>query len=91
VAAHPPTAAPPGGESRVETLRRFAAAFGSILARPERYVLVVAHGLTIRAVLDARPQPVVAGAPYGHVERLTHAALEEAVRRLERWCESPAW
>jgi broad specificity phosphatase PhoE len=91
VAAHPPTEAPPGGESRVETLRRFAAAFRSILARPERVVLVVAHGLTIRAVLDVRPQPVVAGAPYGHAERLTRVRLEQAVRRLERWCESPAW
>ena len=91
VAAHAPTVAPPGGESRVETLRRFARAFRSILVRPERSVLVVAHGLTIRAVLDARPQPVVAGAPYGHAERVRRAELEHAVRRLERWCESPAW
>jgi broad specificity phosphatase PhoE len=83
VAAHAPTEAPPGGESRVETLSRFAAAFRSILARPERVVLVVAHGLTIRAVLDDRPQPVVAGAPYGHSERLTRTSLEQAVRRLE--------
>jgi|SRR6266571_3598674 len=57
VAAHSPTAAPPGGESRVETLRRFAHAFRSILT----------------------------------VERLTRVTLEQAVRRLERWCESPAW
>jgi len=91
VAAHPPTAAPPGGESRVETLRRFAHAFRSILARPEECVLVVAHGLTIRAALDRQPRPVVAGAHYAHAERLTRATFEQAVRRLERWCESPAW
>jgi broad specificity phosphatase PhoE len=91
VSAHAPTESPPGGETRVDALRRFARAFRSILERPERYVLVVAHGMTIRAVLDAQPQPVVAGAPYGYAERLTRAALEEAVRRLERWCESPAW
>jgi broad specificity phosphatase PhoE len=91
IAAHAPTEAPSGGENRVETLRRFTRAFRSILERPERHVLVVAHGLTIAAVLDARPQPVVANAPYGHAERLTRAALEDALHRLERWCESPAW
>jgi broad specificity phosphatase PhoE len=91
VAAHTPTEAPPGGESRVETLWRFASAFRSILARPERYLLVVAHGLTVRAALDPSPQPIVAGAPYGRAERLTQAELEQAVRRLERWCESPTW
>jgi hypothetical protein len=26
----------------------------------------------------------------GHA-RLTRAALEQAMRRLGRWCESPAW
>jgi broad specificity phosphatase PhoE len=91
VAGHVPTDAPPGGESRVQTLRRFARAFRSVLARSERHVVVVAHGLTIRAVLDDRPQPVVAGAPYGAAVRLTHAQLHAAVERLEHWCESPSW
>jgi len=85
VAAHPPTEAPPGGESRVETLRRFASAFREILARPERVVLIVAHGLTIRAVLDERPRPIVADAPYGHAVQMSRAELEQAVQRLERW------
>lgn len=91
VMSQPPTTAPKGGESRVETLRRFAGAFRSILDRPERRVLVVAHGLTIRAALDEHPRPVVADTPYGYAARLTRAELEQAVERLVRWCESPAW
>ena len=91
VEAHPPADAAPGGESRAETLRRFARAFRAVLARPERHVLVVAHGLTIRAVLDERPRPVVAGAPYGASVQLTRGELQAAVERLERWCEDPSW
>ena len=91
VAAHPPSEAAPGGESRVDTLRRFAHAFRMLLARTEQHVLVVAHGLTIRALLDERPQPVVADAPYGQAVRLMHGELQTAVERVERWCKSPSW
>jgi broad specificity phosphatase PhoE len=91
VESHSPSDAPAGGESRVQTLRRFAAAFRAIAARSERRVLVVAHGLTVRALLDERPRPVVAGAAYGDAVSLTRRELEAAVVRLERWCESPAW
>jgi probable phosphoglycerate mutase len=91
ISAHAPTKAVPGGESRAETLARFASAFRDVLARPERHVMVVAHGLTIRALLDERPRPVVAGAPYGDAARLSRAQLRAAVERLERWCKSPSW
>jgi 2,3-bisphosphoglycerate-dependent phosphoglycerate mutase len=91
VGSHPPSEEAPGGESRAGTLRRFAGAFRVVLSRPERHVFVVAHGLTIRALLDPRPQPVVAGAPYGGFVRLTRAQVESAVERLERWCEDPSW
>jgi phosphoserine phosphatase len=91
VASHPPTEPAPGGESRVQTLRRFAAACRSILERRERHILVVAHGLTIRALLDDRPQPVVSGAAYADPAWLQRAEFKQAVERLERWCESPAW
>lgn len=91
VGAHSPSEAAPEGESRVETLRRFARAFRAVLARPERRVFVVAHGLTIRALLDERPQPVVAGARYGESVQLTRTLLQAAVERLERWCEDPSW
>jgi broad specificity phosphatase PhoE len=91
VGSHPPSERAPGGESRAETLSRFARAFRVVLGRPERHVFVVAHGLTIRSLLDRRPQPVVAGAPYGHSVRLTHVEVQAAVERLERWCEDPSW
>jgi hypothetical protein len=87
----PPTAAPDGGESRVETLRRFARAFRVVLARPEPHVLVVAHGLLLRAATDEHPQPEVTGVPYGSFVRLARAELEDAAHRLERWCEAPSW
>jgi probable phosphoglycerate mutase len=91
VAAHPPAEAPPGGESRVATLRRFARAFRALVARPERHVLVVAHGLMLPAAMGERPQPEVTGVPYGSSVRLTRGELERAAERLERWCEAPAW
>jgi len=86
-----PDERPPGGESRVETLARFCRAYREVLARPERHVLVVAHGLTLSALLDERPRPVVAGVPYGTSIRLTRHELADAVARLERWCDAPAW
>jgi alpha-ribazole phosphatase len=91
IAGHPPTLPPPGGESRVETLRRFARGFRAVLARPERIVLVVAHGLALRAVRDERPQPEVTGVPYGSWIRLSRAELEDGVARLDAWCDAPAW
>jgi broad specificity phosphatase PhoE len=91
IEAHDPGETPTGGESRVQTLSRFAHAFREIASRPEDSLLVVAHGLTLRALLDERPQPVVAGAAFGEPVRLTRFELERALDRLERWCESPSW
>jgi broad specificity phosphatase PhoE len=91
VGGHPPDERPPGGESRVETLRRFCGAYRRVLERPERHVLVVAHGLTLSALLDERPRPVVAGVPYAACVRLTGDELAQAVARVERWCDAPAW
>jgi broad specificity phosphatase PhoE len=91
IAAHPPDEAPPGGESRVATLRRFCRAYRALLARPERHVVVVAHGLTVSALTDDVPRPLVAGVEYGSFVRLTRDELGAAVTRLERWCEAPAW
>ena len=91
IAAHDPAEAPPGGESRVDTVRRFCRAYRILLERPEARVLVVAHGLTHSALTDDPPQPSVAGVPYGSTLELTRAELEAALARLERWCEAPAW
>ena len=91
IAAHPPDEAPPAGESRVDTLRRFCRAYRALLDRPEPHVLVVAHGLTLSALEDATPRPLVAGVGYGSWIRLTRDELADRVARLERWCEAPAW
>ena len=91
IETHPPDASPPGGESRVTTLRRFTRAFRGVLARRAQSVLVVAHGLTLSAILDPRPRPIVTGVPYGALVRLRREELEEAVSRLEHWCDAPAW
>jgi hypothetical protein len=54
-------------------------------------VLVVAHGLTLTSLRDDPPRPLVTGAAYGSWLRLTRAELEQAVARVERWCEAPSW
>jgi broad specificity phosphatase PhoE len=91
IAAHDPAEAPPGGESRVATLRRFCRAYRVLLERPETHLLVVAHGLTLSALADDPPQPSIAGVPYGSTLTLARDELSTAVARLERWCEAPAW
>jgi 2,3-bisphosphoglycerate-dependent phosphoglycerate mutase len=91
IGAHAPADAPPGGESRVATLRRLTAAYRGLLARPEPHVLVVAHGIALSALVDERPRPVVAGVPYGTWIQLTRSELVDALARLEAWCEAPAW
>jgi probable phosphoglycerate mutase len=91
IEAHDPVEAPPGGESRVDTLRRFCDAYRTLLDRPEAHVLAVAHGLTLSALTDDPPQPSVAGVPYGSSLGLTGEELAAGVARLERWCEAPRW
>jgi hypothetical protein len=91
IATRAPTEPPPEGESRLETLRRFCRAYRTLLERAETHVLVVAHGLTLTALTDDPPRPIVTGVPYGRSLQLTHAGFAKAVARLERWCKAPAW
>jgi broad specificity phosphatase PhoE len=95
-AANEPTVeAPGGGESRAATVRRYAAGYRKILARPEPTVLVIAHGLPIRYVLNAlerlSPTPLVEQVAYAEPYRLSAAQLGAAVRLLEGWVERPMW
>jgi broad specificity phosphatase PhoE len=91
----PEEAAPGGGDSRAATVARYAAAFTTILARPERAVLVVAHSLPVRYVLDAAagitPGPVVEQVPYAEAFRLEATQLTQAVDLLESWAREPTW
>jgi broad specificity phosphatase PhoE len=93
--AHGPEDVVPGGDSRAQTVARYAHAYLTILARPEKTVLMVAHGLPVRYVLDALegryPAAAVAQVPYAEPFRLDARELEAAVRRLESWVDSPAW
>jgi broad specificity phosphatase PhoE len=95
-AANEPTVeAPGGGESRSGTVARYVRAYRTILERPERLVLVVAHGLPIRYVLNALehtdPAPLVEQVAYAEPHRLTSHQFEEAVDGLESWAAAPFW
>jgi broad specificity phosphatase PhoE len=91
----PEEPAPGGGDSRAETVRRYVQAYRTILARPEGTILVVAHGLPVRYVLDAvedrNPAAVVGQVPYAEPFRLTAAELTGAVNLLEAWVVRPVW
>jgi broad specificity phosphatase PhoE len=91
----PEEAAPGGGESRAEAAARFARGFGLVLARPERTILVVAHALPIRYLLDAAagrdPGSRAGPVAYATAETVERDELEAAVARLERWSAAPAF
>ena len=93
--ADPEAEAPGRGESRAAIANRYTRAYRTILERPESTILVVAHGLAVRYVLDALagrdPVPVVDQVPYARPYAVKRAELEQAVQRLERWAAAPAW
>jgi 2,3-bisphosphoglycerate-dependent phosphoglycerate mutase len=93
--AHGPEDEVPGGESRAESVRRYVSAFREIAARPEPTILVVAHSLPIRYVLNAAagglPKPAMQQVPYAEAFPLTEPELTQAVERLEQWLLAPAW
>ena len=84
-----------GGESRAATVRRYVHAFRTILARPERVVLFVTHGLPIRYLLSAAegrdPVPAIDQVEYATPYRLSREQVELGAERLDRWCAAPAW
>jgi len=91
----PEEPAPGGGDSRVETVRRYVRAYRTILAGPERTILVVAHGLPVRYVLDSLagrlPAPAVERVPYAEPFPVGADELRAAVDRLEAWSQAPSW
>src|SRR3954447_11513172 len=93
--AHGPEDEVPGGESRAESVRRYIAAIRAILARPEPTILVVAHSLPIRYVLNAAagglPKPAMQQVPYAETFPLAATELTEAVERRELWALAPSW
>jgi probable phosphoglycerate mutase len=94
--ANTPDVEPPGGgESRVACVRRYLRAFERLRGRPERTILVVAHGLPIRYLLNAReghaPVPFLEQVPYAEPFPLSGEEFDAAVELLERWSLAPAW
>jgi broad specificity phosphatase PhoE len=89
------TEPPGGGERRQAIVARYAAAFRTILDRPERVVLVVAHSLPIAYVvmtLSGRdPAPRVPLVGYAEPHAVTADELRRVVARLEAWCAAPTW
>jgi broad specificity phosphatase PhoE len=91
----PSTLAPGGGESRASAAARFASAARELLARPEGSLLVVAHALVVRYLIDAsealvpaaRMAPVAHATPYA----LSRADLERAATLLEEWSHAPSF
>ena len=91
----PEDEAPGGGETRAATVARYVAGLRKLVARPERTILVVAHGLPVRYVLEAAagrpPAPAVEQVPYAEPYGLTAAELSAAVELLDEWARAPTW
>lgn len=93
--AGPADPCPGGGESRVDAVCRYVRAFRTLLRRSELTVLVVAHGLVVRYVLNALegsdPAPLLDGVPCAEPYELGAEELERAIARLEAWAREPRW
>ena len=88
--------APGGGESRVESARRYVSAYRRLLERSERTVLAVLHALPIAYLLRALegdPPAARMDRPiaYAHPYPVEADALREGVEVLETWCRQPTW
>ena len=90
-----PLDAPVGGEHRGEIAARYAAGYRRLLERPEETILLVAHSLPVRYVLDAAdgvsPRAKVGLVEYATPYSLTLERLERAVDVLEAWAAAPAF
>ena len=86
---------PGGGESRGRLAARYARGLRIVLERPEARVLVVAHALPIRYVLNAAsgldPTQVLEPVAYAELHRLDAGELARAVERLAAWSAAPAF
>lgn len=85
----------PGGESRLELVRRYARGFRLLLARPENAVLAVFHSLPIAYALEARegraPAVQMPFAEHATPYAFTREELEAATQLLEEWTANPSW
>lgn len=91
----PEDPSPGGGDSRLATVGRYVRGFRAILGRPEDTVLVVAHSLPVRYVLNAAtgspPVSAIERVPYAEPFALDSTELEAALERLAAWVDEPVW
>jgi probable phosphoglycerate mutase len=78
----------PGGESLDAAARRFAEAFGALLERPERAVLVVCHEIPVRYALNAAAGSGELDGPAHEIANATpyvfdDVSLRRAIGRME--------
>jgi probable phosphoglycerate mutase len=86
---------PGGGESRGQAAERYARGFAALIERPEEVVLVVAHALPIRYLLNAAQgrMPVRRVEPVPHAElfRLDADEVRRAAELLASWAQRPVF
>jgi broad specificity phosphatase PhoE len=87
---------PPGnGESRAEAAARFVRGFRNVLARPERTIIVVTHGLAVsylrEAIAGSEPRARHAPVPYARPFEYSADELARALALLEVWLRAPSW
>jgi probable phosphoglycerate mutase len=83
-----PAARPPGGESRLDVLGRYARGFRRLLAVPARMPLVITHDIPIRFVLNALEDADPLDGPVRAIENgvlytVSASDLTRAVERME--------
>lgn len=80
---------PGEGESRLALILRYCRAFRALLARPERSILVIGHGLPITYIVNAAhgKLPSVRVKPVGYAapNRLASIEIERGLGSLEGW------
>ncbi len=87
---------PPGGESRLAVVTRYAEALRGLLARPERTILAVIHALPIayvRLALRGEPPRARVDLPVEHATPYPLSAdeLRRALAVLDAWVAAPTW
>ena len=89
---HGSDAAPAEGESRREIIARYVRAFETVLERPEKVILVVAHSLPVAYVVGGGEIPrVVPLVDHAKGYRLSEEELRAAVERMRDWLAGPTW
>jgi broad specificity phosphatase PhoE len=82
-------------ETRAAVVARFVRGYALISERPERAIVAVLHSLPIMYLLEAAagadPVARVGMLPYAEPRSLRRGEVENAIARLRRWLEDPAW